>query len=198
MRVITCAGTLLVTLSSTTSLAAPDVAVDKKMSERLLERAEICALGLSFGPRFVWGGSATATSASVTQPGQVSVEQKDWLNMVISGAVAATPWRKAEHKYLWRLAFIAKLDLIAFDANSFSGPSRTIEGGIGIGVKVNDYFAVMATFDRVFARSLRTGIDKDNVTDMAGQPVTTIDIADDRYFTDNYLGGGGLSFLFLL
>jgi hypothetical protein len=111
--------------------------------------------------------------------------------------VAATPWRKAEHPFWGRVAFVAKLDLAEFDATSFSGPSRTLEGGLGVGWKWNAYFGFALTFDRVFSRSLRTGIDKDNVKDAAGQPVTTIDISDNRYFVDNYVGGLGFSFMFL-
>jgi hypothetical protein len=94
-----------------------------------------------------------------------------------------------------RIGFVANLNVASFGADQLRTIASTlsIEGGLGLALKLDDHFAVSLSVDRVFSRQLR-----DEFVDMAsktekidrqirvdGKILTKLDTADDRLFYTN-------------
>jgi hypothetical protein len=94
-----------------------------------------------------------------------------------------------------RIGFIANLNIASFGADQLRTIASTlsIEGGLGLALKLDDHFAVSLSVDRVFSRQLR-----DEFVDMASKTakkdrqirvddkiLTKLDAADDRLFYTN-------------
>jgi hypothetical protein len=100
-----------------------------------------------------------------------------------------------------RLSFVATVNLAQFGSSESASFNKKIDGGIGLGVKLNDDFHVSLTYEMISVRQVRDYI-VDNYRD---KPITienvklnALDIKDDRLFVDKYYGGFSIKFIYVL
>lgn len=165
-----------------------------------LASAKIFQIGLSLGWRLVLSNNERLLRDVALGPdGMLLVDRTDGSSVVLSGVVAAYPFTEAVNwtKTLRNLGFLANINLADFTADSVGVFNKSIEGGIGLSLRLHEKFAVAVTLERAFSRKLRDGIDTSKpLLDANGQPLTVIDRADSRYFKEDNVTGISLKWLF--
>lgn len=221
MRIL--AGTVLLVACITGKMEGQDSAstlqrqVDSLRAANILKQQEALAaanrsftFGLSVGWRHIVGGKRTVNRDAVITPNDhvVRIDEIDNGSVVVSGVVLATPFKKYKDataqrldraNSLWRLGFLANVDLASFSADKVSTFNQSVEGGGGVVVRLSDDFGIGLTLERVFSRRAR-----DWVRALEGQPITvdgknleTLDKGDDRYFKSDNMTALSLKFVYV-
>jgi hypothetical protein len=199
--------------------AAADAEAAKKKEQLRLKdiekNSETLRLGLSLGWRHNLSKHPSLFRDVGINPANnlVVVETIDRGAFVLSGVIAAYPWRnrsltepptgsKADSGssgFLWRIGFIANVNVAEFNAENIQTFNKGLEGGLGISVKVNEEFAIAATLERMFARRLRSFVKSgEMLTDKNGDPVTSLSATDNTYFRDDNMSGVSFKFVYYL
>jgi hypothetical protein len=101
------------------------------------------------------------------------------------------------------LCFIATVNLVTFNsAASGSAFNQKIDGGLGIGYRVNDNFQLTFTAEMISYRQPRRFLLEDYsnkiLTTANGETVTAINPDDNNYFRDKYMPSISFKFFYLL
>ncbi len=101
------------------------------------------------------------------------------------------------------LCFIATVNLVTFNsAASGSAFNQKIDGGLGIGYKVNDNFQLALTAEMISYRQPRKFLLDDYqdkiLTTPAGETISSINPDDNNYFRDKYMPSVSFKFFYLL
>ncbi len=153
--------------------------------------------GLSVGWRTILSpDERRLRDVAIAPDGRLLVDRTDGSSVILSGVVAAYPFDETSR---WnRLGFLANINLADFSSESVGVFNKSIEGGLGLGVRLNADFAVALTAERVFSRKLRDGVDLTKpLLDDAGKPLSALDTADARYFKDDNITALSLKFVFM-
>ena len=199
--------------------AAADAEAKKKKEQQRLKdiekNSETLRLGLSLGWRHNVSKHHSLFRDVGINPANnlLVVETIDRGAFVLSGVIAAYPWRNnsltelsagqkadsANSGFLWRIGFIANVNVAEFNAENIQTFNKGLEGGLGISVKVNEEFALAATLERMFARRLRSFVKSgEMLKDKNGDPVTSISATDNTYFRDDNMSGLSFKFIYYL
>lgn len=99
------------------------------------------------------------------------------------------------------LYLIAAVNLTTFhDAMKGGVFNQKIDGGLGLGYRLNYDLQIALTFEKVSVRQSRDFLfDYQNqVIPINGQPLTSLSIDDNNYFKTNYLSALSLKFVYVL
>lgn len=208
------------------AVRAQDVA-DPKVSEAkrldtIEKNSSTFRFGLSLGWRHNTADRASLTTDIGVEPttGNVHVERFDRGAFVLSGVVAAYPWRRDDLQRgnvrdcpqaggttcrigrafsAWRWGTIANLNLASFSADAISTFNKSIEGGIGVSYKLNEDFSLATTVERVFGRRPRSFvIPGQQLKDKDGNVLYQLDVADNTYFRDDNMTAFSFKFVYFL
>lgn len=167
--------------SETTSVA------EAKRLQTLEKNATTFRFGLSVGWRHNGADRHSLTNDVGIEPttGNVFIERGDRGAFVLSGVVAAYPWRRTDLAATpgnatkrageitpcpedratrcrvgrafsaWHWGAIANLNLASFSADAISTFNKSIEGGMGVAYKLNEEFSLAGTVERIFGRRPR-------------------------------------------
>lgn len=99
-----------------------------------------------------------------------------------------------------RLSFVATVNLAQFGASQTAAFNKKIDGGLGLGIKLNDDFHLALTAEMISVRQLRDYVidtykDKPIIIDDA--PLNALDINDNNLFADNYNLGFSVKFIYV-
>lgn len=176
--------------SETTTVA------EAKRLQTLEKNSTTFRFGLSVGWRHNGADRRSLTNDVGIEPttGNVFIERGDRGAFVLSGVVAAYPWRRTDLAArsdepakkageidpcptagatrcrlgrafaAWHWGAMANLNLASFSADAISTFNKSIEGGMGVAYKLNEDFSVGATVERIFGRRPRSFV-------VAGQPI---------------------------
>jgi hypothetical protein len=200
--------------------AAADAEAKKQKEQKRLrdieKNSETLRLGLSLGWRHNVSKHRSLFRDVGINPANnlLVVETIDRGAFILSGVIAAYPWRnntltepasqkadtsKRGSGLLWRIGFIANVNVAEFNAENIQTFNKGLEGGLGISVKVNEEFALAATLERMFARRLRSFVKSGEVLlDGNGEPVTSVSPTDNTYFRDDNMSGLSVKFIYYL
>jgi hypothetical protein len=212
----------IINAKAATAVAAKAIAdaeaETKKEQERLREiekNFETLRFGLSLG----WRRNITSTvGRDVAIDPATNVVVADTIDrgaFILSGVVAAHPWRNRELvspnsnkpktaleqllSNAWRLGFIANLNVAEFTPSNVQTFNKSLEGGIGVTVKLNEEFAFASTFERLFGRRLRSFVVPGKVLkDKNGDPVTSLSVDDNTYFHDDHMTTLSFKFVYYI
>lgn len=156
-------------------------------------------LGVSLGYRFIFDRHEDFSEATISPTDQtLRLDKRDRTAVVLSGALTAFPIRQVGLLVVLNLAEIN-------DQNAGLTTPRSIEGGLGIAVRLHEKVALGITLERVFSRRVR-----DHFIAMDGQqlmvegddgtkaPLTTLDEKDSLYFRDDNLTALAFRMIFKL
>ncbi|HEX6941826.1 MAG TPA: hypothetical protein VF128_02795 [Gemmatimonadaceae bacterium] len=199
--------------------AAADAEAAKKKEQKRLrdieKNSETLRLGLSLG----WRHNVSETASRFRDFGinpannHVVLDTIDAGAFVLSGVISAFPWRnksltepatakKGEASpsgLLWRLGFIANVNLTEFSADNITTFNKGLEGGLGIVFKLSEEFAFGATVERMFGRRLRSFVTPgEALVDKKGDEVTSLSPTDNTYFRDDNMTGVSFKFVYYL
>ena len=135
------------------------------------------------------------------------VDRKDPTDVVLSGLVVVYPWKKqvdssdskkitSRCNWCW-LGFVANINLASFNTDNIATFNKSIEGGIGVAVRLTDDFGFAGTYERVFSRRLRDFVAADQKIIVDGKPLTAISDDDNRFFIDDNLNAVSFKFVYL-
>lgn len=99
------------------------------------------------------------------------------------------------------LSFIATVNLAQFGASQSATFNKKIDGGLGLGIKLNDDFHLALTGEMISVRQLREYITdnyRDKPIEIDGEPLNALDIKDHNFFVDNYYFGLSVKFVYVL
>ena len=127
--------------------------------------------------------------------------------MVLSGLVVVYPWKRQVDStdkakltsrcgWCW-LGFVANINLASFNSDNIASFNKSIEGGIGVAVRLTDDFGFAGTYERVFSRRLRDFVTADQKIIVDGKPLTAISDDDNRFFIDDNLNAVSFKFVYL-
>lgn len=97
---------------------------------------------------------------------------------------------------------LATINLVTFNsAATGSAYNQKLDGGLGLGYRINDNMQLACTFEMISYRLPRQYLldeyrDK-TLTDAAGKTVTSISADDDNYFASRYLPSVSIKFFYL-
>jgi hypothetical protein len=98
--------------------------------------------------------------------------------------------------------FIATVNLVSFNsAATGSIFNQKIDGGVGIGYRINEDFQIALTIEMLSIRQPRDFLVnnyQDKVIEINKQPVTTLNLDDNDYFRDRYMGSASLKFIYMI
>ena len=172
-----------------------------------LKRLKSVKVGLSLGIRIITDVNDVNFRSPSINPADstLSIDGIDPTDIILSGVVVVFPWHRTSKRgadstakshcgWCW-LGFVANITLASFNPDNVSVFNRSVEGGIGLGVRLADDFALAATYERVFSRRLRSFVKDGQQLVADGQVATSIDESDNRFFIDDNLSA--LSFKFI-
>jgi hypothetical protein len=100
-----------------------------------------------------------------------------------------------------RLSFVATVNLAQFGASQTASFNKKIDGGLGLGVRLNDDFHLALTAEVISVRQLRSYI----VDEFENKPImienetmNALDVNDNRLFIDKYYFGFSMKFIYIL
>lgn len=100
-----------------------------------------------------------------------------------------------------RLSFIATVNLAQFGASQTASFNKKIDGGLGLGIMLNNDFHLGITAEMISVRQLRDYIVndfKDKPIIIGSETLNALDISDNRLFVDKYYFGLSVKFIYLL
>jgi hypothetical protein len=189
---------------------AIDTASSLSLAKRLREqetRNRTFKFGLSVGWRHVVSDTdelyrnAVLTLDSM----KVQAERIDRGDVVLSGVVVAFPGKPpAEGEAccrgvpgLWRIGFIANIDLASFANDELKTFNKSIEGGFGVALRLGDDFSLALTLERVLSRKLRSYIE--NGKQIPGlTDASTFTKDNDTFFANDNLTAFSVKFVYFL
>jgi hypothetical protein len=156
--------------------------------------------GVSVGYRWLVGHDSRPKEYSISVLDKTLQENdRDWADFVLSATLAVYPFAPDDNTNGWHyLGFIANLNLADFSNGQFNAiGTKSVEGGLGLALRLNNHFALSCSIDRVFHRQLREHLvallakpdPKDRQISIAGTVITRLDKSDDALFRDNNLTG---------
>jgi hypothetical protein len=171
----------------------------------------VIKFGLSLGFNYL---TSTLTDATLSPAdNSLKLQTVNPLSFLLSTSVVINPitgyYRKLEngepvgevYSVPSRLSFVATVNLAQFGASEATAFNKKIDGGLGLGVRLNDDFHVALTAEMISARELRDYV----VQDYNNQPIivnnetlNALDVKDDRLFVDNYYFGLSVKFIYIL
>lgn len=202
--------------AAATKAIADAEAEARKQLERLraLEKDyQTFRFGLSLGWRHNVTKSVVRDVAINPADNVLVVDKIDRGAFVLSGVVAAHPWRNPVllapedssrrktflQRNAWRFGFIANLNLAEFGPSSIQSFNKSIEGGLGATMKLNEEFAFAAVFERLFGRNLRSFVVPGQVlNDKDGNAVTSLSKDDNTYFRDDNMTTLSFKFVYYI
>ena len=135
---------------------------------------------------------------------------------ILSGVVAAHPWRNRELlaakdaakkqnpwqwalSNMWRLGFLANLNVAEFSPSSVNTFNKSLEGGLGWTIKLNEEFAFAATTERRFGRRARSFVKAgEPLRNGSGEVVTSLNLDDNTYFRDDNMTTVSFKFVYYI
>lgn len=129
------------------------------------ERNKTFKFGVSLGWRHRIGHREDFYRDAVLNPADstVQVDTIDSGDVVVSAVMVAYPWKqpgpdgcKVRCGNLWRLGFVANVDLASFAGDETTTFNESIQGGGGLAWRLGDDFSLAMTIERVFSRRLRS------------------------------------------
>lgn len=164
--------------------------------------------GLSVGWRHLLAGDADIVRHATINPADttVAIDNIDKGSLLLSGVVVAFPWTKGDdptccgkRTNLWRLGFIANIDIATFGGESTASFNKSIEGGLGLTYKLATDFAFAVTFERVFSRRLLSFVKEgDKLRGLDGTTVTRLSVDDNTYFRDDNFSALSFKFVYFI
>jgi hypothetical protein len=183
------------------------------MRDSLAKANKTLQFGLSLGVRQITDLKDVNVRNVVISPIDTTlrVDKKDPTDVVLSGMVTVYPWKKqvdttgrgtpserVEYRCRWCwLGFVANINLASFNADNVATFNKSIEGGIGVAVRLTDDFGLAATYERVFSRRLRDFVVANEQIIVDGKPLTAITEDDNRFFIDDNLNALSFKFVYL-
>lgn len=190
------------TLPDQWKLLIRQVVADQKATD---SRAHTIKLGASIGWRHLLPPKDGYARDAALRPGTdtVHLDEIDRGDVVVSAILAAYPWKRPEEidgccsrGFLWRLGFVANLDVATLGEAGVVSFNRSIEGGVGLGLRMADNFSVATTIERVFSRVPRSFVqDRQPLPRPMGEPAE-LRASDDRYFRSDNLTALSLKFVY--
>ncbi len=175
------------------------------------ERNRTFKFGLSVGWRHILGERSTFYRDAVLNPADstVQVDSIDAGDVVLSAVVVAYPWKMPDAAtdagccgvgtWLWRLGFIANVDLASFGSDQVVGFNHSIEGGGGVAWRLASDFSAAFTVERVFSRRLREYVKPGQKLPVPPQgQVEAFGRTNDVYFRNDNLTALSLKFVYFL
>lgn len=193
-----------------------------KNREQIEKNSRTIRFGLSVGWRHNGADKESLVRDLGIDPatGKVAIERIDRGAYVLSGVVAAYPWRHKELQpgekkqedpatknrfasrigramALWHWGTIANLNLASFTQDAISTFNRSIEGGLGVSYKMNEEFSLGITAERIFGRRPRSFVVNGAVVrDQKGDTLYALDPSDDRYYRDDHMSAISVKFVY--
>ncbi|BFG71258.1 hypothetical protein KACHI17_21390 [Sediminibacterium sp. KACHI17] len=100
-----------------------------------------------------------------------------------------------------RLSFIGTVNLAQFGASQTASFNKKIDGGLGLGIRLNNDFHLGISAEMISVRQLRDYI----VNDFTDKPIVVnnvtlnaLDISDNKLFVDKYYFGLSIKFIYVL
>lgn len=100
----------------------------------------------------------------------------------------------------WPISFIATVNLAQFGSAQTSF-NKKIDGGLGLGYRLSDDFHIALTAEMISVRQLRDYIAdsyKGTTITVNNEVLNALDTSDNRFFTDKYMFGVSLKFVYIL
>jgi len=100
-----------------------------------------------------------------------------------------------------RLSFIATVNLAQFGASQTASFNKKIDGGLGLGIRLNNDFHLGITAEMISVRQLRDYVVndfKDKPIVIGNQTLNALDVSDNRLFVDKYYFGLSVKFIYVL
>jgi hypothetical protein len=100
-----------------------------------------------------------------------------------------------------RLSFIATINLAQFGASQTASFNKKIDGGLGLGIRLNNDFHLGITAEMISVRQLRDYIVndfKDKPIVVNNETLNALDVSDNRLFVDKYYFGLSVKFIYVL
>ena len=164
-------------------------------------------VGASVGWRhLVYPAGGYNREASI-RPGTdtVHLEEIDRGEVVVSAVLAAYPWKRPREEdgccatpLLWRVGFIANLDLATIGEATAINFNRSIEGGLGVGVRISDNFSLGTTIERVFSRAPRSFVENGKPLPRTAGTEAKLSTSDDAYFRSDNLTALSMKFIYYI
>lgn len=221
------ASVLLLPLSLGAQAAGEETVSQAKMREALEKNSETFRFGLSLGWRHNMAKKESLNSDLGVDPmtGRVSIERIDRGAFVLSGVVAAYPWRRSDLQRnkgaidecptpgsdraitcrigrtfsAWHWGTIANLNLASFNADAISTFNKSIEGGLGVAYKLNEEFSLAVTLERIFGRKPREFVKPGaQLKDKEDNILYAIDASDNTWFRDDNMSAWSVKFVYFL
>lgn len=166
------------------------------------------SLGYSYIPTSIYDGSISPFDNTL------KLQKQFPANFLISTALVINPVEKYEllvnsdnkilkviGRQLSNISFIATVNLVSIGSKAETLFNKKIDGGLGVGYRLNEDFHLALTAEMFSVKQLKDYIMdgyKDKVLSIDGQAVTALDPADTRLFTDKYVPGFSLKFIYIL
>jgi hypothetical protein len=174
-------------------------------------------LGLSLGLRVITDfRAARARQISISATDTVlQVNGLDIADLNLSGVFVAFPSQGKRERWattngdssavswkptFWsRLGFLANVNITQITPQNASLFNKSVEGGIGFAYKIgrSDDFAIAVTYERVFSRRLRNPQLEGSKLIVGSETLTSLSLADDRFFMDDPLSALSFRFVYL-
>lgn len=100
-----------------------------------------------------------------------------------------------------RLSFIATVNIAQFGASQTASFNQKIDGGLGLGIWLNNDFHLGITAEMISVRQLRDYIVddfKDKPIVVNNETLNALDVSDNRLFVDKYYFGLSIKFIYVL
>ena len=145
--------------------------------------------GLSLGWRVLRARDTEGREAAISPiDGKVTRTNADRSSVVLSGVLTVYPWQDAtggkSHRFR-NLGFLANINFADFTADRTSVFNKSVEGGLGLALRLADDFAFGVTIERGFARRLRPSFPTGAPIVVDNVNLKTLDNKNDAYFYDD-------------
>ena len=173
-------------------------------------------VGLSLGLRIITDfRAAKARQISISATDTVlQVNGLDVADLNLSGVFVAFPWPGKRSPRVptqddtssvgwaptfWsRLGFLANVNITQITPQNASFFNKSVEGWIGFAYKLGDSedFGIAVTYERVFSRKLRKPELEGSKIVIGSETLTSLSLADDRFFMDDPLSAVSFRFVY--
>lgn len=193
-----------------TGRAQDSAQVDRilRLQKALDEKNRTLKLGVSLGWRHLISERASFYRDAALNPADstVHVEKIDQGDVLFSAVAVAYPWKRpatptccGRGPQLWRLGFIANIDLAHFANEDLTVFNRSIEGGGGLAWRLADDFSLALTLERVVSRRLRNFVEDGKKLPVGKDTAPGSFTRDnDTYFRNDNLTAASFKFVYFL
>ncbi|TNE79405.1 MAG: hypothetical protein EP332_11200 [Bacteroidetes bacterium] len=208
---------MFVALNVNAQLADTSVEISKKEAEELKDNGftinmKVFKFGASLGFNYLTKSVHDATLSPIDN--SLRLQTINPVSFLLSTTVIVNPissyYRKLDanrkpygdvYSVPSRLSFIATVNLAQFGSSQATSFNKKIDGGLGLGIRLNNDFHLGITAEMISVRQLRDYI----VNDFRDKPIVVnnetmnaLDITDNRLFVDKYYFGVSVKFIYVL